>query len=442
MQIGIATADTTPEPGTYLGGFARLRNCNGVRDPLRVTCTWLEAETTVVLVCADLVFIHRGLSTYLRRLARDRFGDLEVVVACSHSHATPYGTEGAPRRRFQDYAQTWIQAALDCMAEAKESARDARIRYRESAVEIAVNRRLPGADGMVDFGWNENGVHDNTAQILEFVDSTDQPFGCLVNIACHPITLPPWSRRASADWVGAMRARVEVETGVPCAFIQGACADLSPRHEWVPKSGELPEADERYAGSDNDSACDSIGEQAAAAVLRALGSDGFAVVPPGPVATTRRSVSLRIEAPAGTETRYWRGLVAGKPMPKIVADALLNHAFPWKTSFEDSGDAWAIELDIVAARIGGLAICGHGSEPFVATGLAVKAASPAPFTVFAGYTDGMVGYVPTEEAVPRRGYEVDLAPCLYRLPGRFAADSSHRAVAASTELLATLWTNT
>jgi hypothetical protein len=441
VKIGIATSDTTPEPGTYLGGFARLRDCNGVRDRLRVTCVWFQRETAVLLVCADLVFIHRGLSSNLRRSVRQRFGNVEVVVACSHSHSTPYGTDEAPERRFQAYSEQWVQAALASAAEAKASARAGRIRYREATPHIAVNRRLPGADGQVDFGWNEEGLHDNTAQIVEFVSEDDRCFGCMVNIACHPTTLPPWSRRASADWVGAMRRRVESETGVPCAFIQGACADLNPRHEWVPKSGRLTDTPERYAAADNDSACDAIGHRAADSVLRALGSRGSEWIPTGSVVAKQCHIPLRIEPSADFGSRYWRGLAGGKPLPKFFADALLNRAFPWTTRVQESGGASAIELDITAVRIGGLAICGHGSEPFVETGLAVKSASPAPFTLFAGYTNGMIGYVPTAEAVPRGGYEVELAPCLYRLPGRFAADSSQRAVDGSIELLAALWAN-
>lgn len=331
-----------------------------------------------------------------------------------------------------------MESALACIAEAKAAARPAKIRYREAPLDIAVNRRLPGPDGRVDFGWHENGAHDNTAQVLDLVDEHDRPFGCVVDIACHPITLPPWSRRASADWVGAMRSRIEAEFGVPCGFVQGACADISPRHDWVTKSGKRPEPAERYAGVDNDSACDAIGHRAADAVLAALASRDFESVPTGRVSASRWTIPLRIE-PDSDHPNYWRGLRGGKPLPKFVAAALLNRAFPWKTLVEESDGAWAIELDISAARIGGLALCAHGSEPFVETGLEVKAQSPAPFSLFAGYADGMIGYVPTADAVLRGGYEVELAPCLYRLPGRFAPDSSQRAVEASVELLNSLW---
>jgi hypothetical protein len=41
--------------------------------------------------------------------------------------------------------------------------------------------------------------------------------------------------------------------------------------------------------------------------------------------------------------------------------------------------------------------------------MAIKSASPFPWTAIAGYTDGAVGYVPTRAAYPEGGYEVDRA---------------------------------
>ena len=441
MKIGIASVDTTPPVGTYLGGFARMRDSVGVRDALEVTAVWLEAGLPLVVLCADLVFIHGSLAAQVRERARRQFGaDLEVLVACSHSHATPYGTHGAPAARFQNYANRWVDSALEAIARAKAEAVEGAIRWRTGTHAIGINRRLPGADGRVDFGWNEGGPTDSELGIVELVDTRGAPIGHVITAAVHPIVLPPWSRLASADWVGEMRREVRSATGRPCGFIQGACADVNPRHEWVPRRFRSKDVRGPHAARSNDDACRVLGTAVADATLSLLGDPNFEPVPDGPVAI-RRSTSLMALTPredeGGHSIPYWRAL-AGKGVPKWLADGLLARAFPWKTPVSESV-AIELPLEIACARLGGLAICSHGSEPFAETGLAIKEDSPAPFTVFAGYTDGMIGYVPTDRAIPRGGYEVDTVPALYRLPGTFATGSEPRAVRETLALARALW---
>jgi hypothetical protein len=50
----------------------------------------------------------------------------------------------------------------------------------------------------------------------------------------------------------------------------------------------------------------------------------------------------------------------------------------------------------------------------------VKARSIARHTVFAGYTNGSIGYLPTPEAYEEGGYEVDTSYIYYRLPAPLA----------------------
>jgi len=50
------------------------------------------------------------------------------------------------------------------------------------------------------------------------------------------------------------------------------------------------------------------------------------------------------------------------------------------------------------------------NEPFAEIALAVKAASPFPYTWFGGYVGGWGGYIPTAEEYPKGGYEVETSP--------------------------------
>ena len=86
-----------------------------------------------------------------------------------------------------------------------------------------------------------------------------------------------------------------------------------------------------------------------------------------------------------------------------------------------------VETELHGIRLGDVALVGFAGEPFSELGVQVKARSPFPHTLFSGYTNDYLGYLPTAEAYPDRGYEVDTSP--FR-PGR-ASRSSKRASRSS-----------
>jgi hypothetical protein len=68
-----------------------------------------------------------------------------------------------------------------------------------------------------------------------------------------------------------------------------------------------------------------------------------------------------------------------------------------------------IDVELYGTRIGDVAFVAMAAEPFGEIGSQVKARSPFQHTLFGGYTNGYLGYVPTDDAFPLGGYEVELA---------------------------------
>jgi len=95
---------------------------------------------------------------------------------------------------------------------------------------------------------------------------------------------------------------------------------------------------------------------------------------------------------------------------------LLDSTSPWSAQVETVGKQRCTPMEIQGIRWGDTAVVGAGGEIFVKTGLNVKRRSPFPHTIFAGYTNGCVCYIPVPEDYPRGGYEVDEAYIGYRLP--------------------------
>ena len=89
-----------------------------------------------------------------------------------------------------------------------------------------------------------------------------------------------------------------------------------------------------------------------------------------------------------------------------------------------------VETELHGIRLGDVALVGFAGEPFSELGVQVKARSPFPHTLFSGYTNDYLGYLPTAEAYPDRGYEVDTSP--------FRPGAGEQVVEGSLALLAAL----
>ena len=67
-------------------------------------------------------------------------------------------------------------------------------------------------------------------------------------------------------------------------------------------------------------------------------------------------------------------------------------------------------------RIDDFVLIGMQGEPFVGIGLGAKKRSNAAHTMFAGYVNGVLGYVPTAQTVRQGGMAVSSAVRTYDLP--------------------------
>lgn len=89
---------------------------------------------------------------------------------------------------------------------------------------------------------------------------------------------------------------------------------------------------------------------------------------------------------------------------------------------------------INAVRIGDGAIVTGPGEVFTEIGLAVKERSPGRPTAYAGYTNGMVGYLPIASEYPYGGYEPGTSHRGYELPSAVSPDCDELLVRTGVRL--------
>jgi hypothetical protein len=84
-------------------------------------------------------------------------------------------------------------------------------------------------------------------------------------------------------------------------------------------------------------------------------------------------------------------------------------------------ETYPVELHLL--QIGPVVLAGTEGEPFVEIALAIKEQSPFLATWFGGYTSGWAGYIPTPEAYPLLGYEVETSPFAPEAAGKLIEET-------------------
>lgn len=464
LEAGAAEADITPPfPVDLLGYVRRPVAARSAYEPLMATAVvFRDGPTSVVIIGADFV----GLTTEMADRIRARVGEevgcdpTAVLLNSSHTHAAPWpGATIKMGGEFDGWTETELRywdslpdRYASVALEAVERLAPARVAGANGEVRgLAVNRRERTDDGRTILGWNRGGVRDDTVAAIRVDGRDGHPFqtdaiATIVSFACHPVVIGPDVPGAGPDFVGPLRSMVAnlLRPGSVTVFLQGAAGDALPLEAFRDDDGAIAAAME-------------FGERLALEAAHALAdadpwlveidrSDWGSVTPislyrrrladeqpPQPLRTARRIVSLPLlELPSVADLERELGerradLAARQDRgeTRITTNPVRYHIDWLERMLEQEsggGRATAIDGEIWAARIGDCAIVGAPGEIFGAIGTAVRRASPVPVTIFAGYSQGSLGYVATPDEYPFGGYEPSVSHRGYGQPAPFSPE--------------------
>ncbi len=344
--------------------------------------------------------------------------------------------------------------------QAQAAARDGRISGAVGhAPGIAVNRRERTPDGRTILGWNPEGFLDDSVPTLRIDGLDGAPIATLVGFGCHPVVVGPEVDAAGPDFVGALRTRTtQLRGGGVTLFLQGAAGNVLPLEAFLDRQGPEVAVGERlaleaaHAVADAEPRAMTIEHVAYGSVTpislyrRRVAEEQ----PPQAVGSVRRIVDLPLlEAPdrasleaevaertADLARRAAAGETRATMNPVRYHISWIEHVL----SLADQGPLpTSVPGEVWAARIGDCAVVGTPGEIFGEIGAAVREASPATTTIFAGYCNGVLGYVATPEEHPFGGYEPAVSHRGYGQPAPFAPDAARILRETSLELLAALF---
>lgn len=375
LRAGAALADVTPDGPVRLAGHAfRSTDSEGVASPLGVRVLVLDdGRNRVLLASADALWWPPEHITRLRArtaAALDLPADA-VLLTATHTHSAPQPSAAfAPSlgRPDPDFPHRLESGLIAAGRIAVDRLARCRLIAAQARERIGVHRRLV-VDERTVMAPNRSVPVDDRVRVVQLV--ADQgTVATVVHLACHPTTTG--DNLVSADHPGALARWLDRDQGGTTLVLQGCAGDVRP---------DLTDGDGHFRlGTEADAV--ALGERVARASVEALRTGGEELVP-----TALRAVSSRIPLT----------LESGTEVPLTMSRARL--AADWE-------------------------IIGLGCEP---VGRYQQAAPQAWVT---GYTNGMIGYLPTADQLRDGGYE----PCgslpHFRLDSAFRPDTEARVVAA------------
>jgi hypothetical protein len=326
-----------------------------------------------------------------------------VVVCCSHTHYGPMTdpSRGGEGPQLQPYMANLVHVLAGAVAMARANTVPCVLGWGQGEVRIGINRRERTPSGEIILGQNPAGPADPRVAVLRIDGADGRPLAAVLNYACHPVSLSWRCTHISADFPGTARRLVEDQTGARCLFLQGAAGNINPLlmdWDWthlarlgLPLGAEAVRVYWGIAPS-----AEAAGGGLDVARLR---RDLPPLLPPSVEEGQRLVASL--------EEQRTRLLDSGDTGSLWWTELRLERARRGLDALQGGTPAPPVPAELAALRLGRtIGLVTAPGEIFTEIGQSIVARSPFDHTLYAGYTDGTIGYVPTRSAYPEGGYEV------------------------------------
>ncbi|MGC8970619.1 MAG: hypothetical protein ACP5K2_00280 [bacterium] len=396
LLVGYGERVITPSPEFKLDltgyGFYLDRKEENILGDLKVRVLYLDdSKNKAILISCDLIGFSVDFADTLRSVIANKEG-LEIkniTLSCTHTHSGPAVQKlrglGEVDNRYLTELKEKIISSVDF---AKANLKKAKLYYHSEIIEpIGFNRRLRRFEPI-----------DPQLSVLLFERQDKSIF--LTNYACHPVVLGR-TKDISADWPGELIRCME-ENAYNCLFFQGFCGDIDPvtnMNRW----GRGTKEDIELLGH--------------ILANRALKSKVYGKMVENPkISVAEERIELPLQIPSKEEMKkdaeYWLEVYKDNKSAQRFVEEWLKDA---ELSYESLKENPYIEnIPIQGISIGEIKIIGIPGEIFCEYGLRLKKKFPMLFTF--GYTNGLVGYIPTKEAYMDRGdYASYIAPKIFNV---------------------------
>jgi hypothetical protein len=413
LLAGAAKIVITPPVGVDMCGYgARPGPSAGVHDDLRAAALYLDgtplpgaASGEVIIITCDLIGLSGREVAEVRQLVTEATGvpGGQVMIACSHTHAGPatdcLTTLGKPDAAYLSVLRRKL-AGLAKMA--KDSAQPAALGTLREPVTVGINRRQMTERGMT-MARNERGRTAPYVDVVAVDTAAGEPLARLFVHAAHAVTLGSDNQLLSADWPGYAQRYLERVYGPDCVtmFGQGCCGNINSDPVG---SFAVAEAQGRAMAGAVIKAAEYATKEPEVVIGATSEELQLPCADPPAVADAEATLAQARQDAANPQLNY--GM-------KLMYAALVEWAERILKLSQAGATGLTVPFEVQTLRLGDFALTGLPGEVFVEYALNLDQTAPYAETATVAYTNGNIGYVPTAEAFPEGGYEVDMAIKLY-----------------------------
>ncbi|MGI8785326.1 MAG: neutral/alkaline non-lysosomal ceramidase N-terminal domain-containing protein [Acidobacteriota bacterium] len=459
LLAGTARRCISPPAGIAHGGWGAQRHeqAEGIDMDLWVTVLALaDGPGKVVILDLDVQVLTREVADCLRSTVAAATGVAidRIRASYTHTHSGPVMYKSWIEKGFE-LVQPWLEnvyrLSAEAACEALASLQPAQVRAGRGQCFINVNRRAVSRDGRAILGKNRDGPSDHEVLVVRLDLPEGKNLATLVNYACHPTIMGPPNRVITPDYPGVLKRTVEAAVGGRCLFLQGAAGDQGPVRGFQGDAAVYRtlgatlghEAAKVALALASIPVSETLSEVVESGAPLGMYEDHFPALPALPlqVACHDILVPLRRDLPeagaAAEALRSWQETLKAarqKDDQAAIREAVFRarRADLMLRMAEDFRGQTQAGIKTQFICFGDVALVSCNNEPFAKTGLEIKSHSPFPYTLFSGYSNGRMAYMPTEEEWTRGGHEVENSPFA---PG--AAEAFQREVIATLHTIRT-----
>lgn len=364
IRLGVSSVNITPDKPTMMSGYgARKTPSVGVHDSLYASAFYFAGDKAkTLLITADLLWFPTTLADELKGLISSKtdIPAQNIMLVAVHNHGGPsIGYRGA--ESVKEYTDVLKGKLVGLAAKASKNPQPFLIGMGKGYCNLNINRRAEFTKGEIWLGRNPDGPCDHELDIIKFETFGHKPLAVLINWPCHCTATGQSNYLITGDWPGsaAQYIKNQIGNGVVVGVTAGASGDINPI----------------YGPGDDFREVDAIGYQIGDETVNVLSK-----IEPCPVKDLQVTDTLLV-------------FPGKKHSP--------NH-FP--QSFYEPGPDVEIRLSVF--KIGNLILAGISGELFTEIGMEIKGQSPYSQTMVLTHCNGSSGYICTDSAFPKGGYEI------------------------------------
>jgi Neutral/alkaline non-lysosomal ceramidase, N-terminal len=433
LTAGAARIKLKPPPGIAMIGYGgRTGKASAVHDDLAAQAMVIgDGRRKLALCGVDVLAIGMRIADDVceRVAAQSDIAADAIIIAATHTHSGPifniFATPKADAPAASDRDLEWERALpgkiASAILEADRNREAAHIRVASARFTLGTNRRLPTPTGEIRLAAHYGGVADPEVKALAAYRADGSTIAFVMNYACHGVVLCEDNLLYSRDYAGFAQDEIEhlgasagrntrpAESSPVAIFLNGATGNIDPRvrgnfevaEEWGRAMGRA--AFEALANT-HDLTDARIASHRVPLALRLKDLDAAIAAARAYIEQT----SLSLKNHRGGDHQL-RRLKAEHERARNALQTIEMLDSMNRRDRRVNMEKRELATRLALARIGDVAIVGLPGEAFVEFGLALKANPYFPHTFVIGYCNDLIGYIPTREAYPQGGYEVDSA---------------------------------